>query len=79
MNTPTVVQTSKLARNTDGHVTKFSVDASDLGWAPGFVPPQVTLEARDGRRLALSLARADASGILYRSAREMYTLTVFND
>lgn len=58
-------------------VGHFNVDASELGWPPGFVPRELTTSM--GNKLPLELIRADGSAFVYQQLSGCIQLTVYND
>ena len=58
-------------------VGSFSVDASELGWPPGFVPKTVNTNLGNG--LPLVIERVTADKFVYRQDSGCVYVTVFND
>jgi hypothetical protein len=61
----------------EDEVAEFSVEASCLGWPPGFVPERV--ETNLGNQRPLILVQTDAHAFYYEQELGCVSLTVFND
>ena len=58
---------------------EFSVEASQLGWPPGYWPTVLATDLGNGQNLVLISVASISEASVYQQAAGCVTLTVFND
>lgn len=67
-----------LAQVSEISLWRFAADASDLGLAPGKVPPR-TLDTDIGNGMPLEAVRSDEESWHYEQPLGVVSLVIFND